>query len=113
MKNVVRIAAIAGMVLASAAQADDGDDNKFKLRNNSAASAIEFVTVLKNGKWSTNWLSTPIKPAQVRALTFKEGDDRCEIRTRITFSDGSKFDTPIDYCGIEEVIATDEKLYSK
>ena len=60
-----------------------------------------------------HWLTTPIKPAQKRALVFAEGDDRCEIRTRISFSDGSKFDTPVDYCGISEVIATDENLYSK
>ena len=114
MKLILSLAAVAAAALAcTPAMAQDGDDYRFVLVNSSAVSAIEFVTMRKNGSWSSNWLTTPIKPAQKRALVFAEGDDRCEIRTRISFSDGSKFDTPVDYCGISEVIATDENLYSK
>ena len=106
-------AAAASLFAATAASAQDNDDYRFTLVNSSAASAIEFVTMRKNGTWSANWLSSVIKPAGKRALVFNEGDDRCEIRTRITFSDGSKFDTLVDYCGVTEVIATDETLYSR
>ena len=113
MKTLIGLAFAASMLIAPAALAQDGDDYRFVLVNSSAASAIEFVTLRKNGTWSSNWLSSVIKPAGKRALVFNEGDDRCEIRTRITFSDGSKFDTKVNYCDVTEVIATDETLYSR
>jgi hypothetical protein len=113
MKMMMGLAAIAAAFACAPAAAQDGDDYRFELVNSSAASAIEFVTMRKNGTWSGNWLKTPIKPADKRAMVFAEGDDRCEIRTRISFSDGSKFDTPVDYCGVSKVIATDETLYSE
>ena len=113
MKPMLTIAALGAVLMGSSALAQDGDDYRFVLVNSSAVSAIEFVTMRKDGTWSRNWLSKPIKPAERQPLVFNEGDDRCEIRTRIGFSDGSTFDTPIDYCGISEVIATDETLYSK
>lgn len=112
-KLLLAAAAAACMFAATSASAQDGDDYRFTLVNSSAVSAIEFKTMRKNGTWSGNWLTTVIKPAGKRAMVFNEGDDRCEIRTSITFSDGSKFDTPVDYCGVTEVIATDEKLYSR
>jgi hypothetical protein len=113
MKTMFAIAAAAATLLVVPAIAQDGDDYRFTLVNHSAVSAIEFVTMRKDGRWSGNWLRTPIKPADKRPLVFAGGDDRCEIRTRITFSDGSKFDTPVDYCGVTQVIATDETLYSQ
>jgi len=114
MKTLFRLALGASLLLAGPAlSAQDDDDYRFTLVNSSAASVIEFVTMRKNGTWSNNWLSSVIKPAGKRPLVFAEGDDRCEIRTRISFSDGSKFDTVVDYCGISEVIATDETLYSR
>lgn len=113
MKLKLTVAALAAVIACTPAVAQDDDDYRFVLVNSSAASAIEFKTMRKDGKWTANWLRTPIKPADKRPLVFNEGDDRCEIRTRIGFSDGSHFDTPIDYCGITQVIATDEDLYSK
>lgn len=113
MKTMIRLALASALLVPAAASAQDKDDYRFTLVNSSAASAIEFATQRKNGTWSANWLRSPIKPAEKRALVFAEGDDRCEVTTRISFSDGSKFETPVDYCDISEVIATDETLYSK
>lgn len=113
MKLKLTLAALAAAIACAPAVAQDNDDYRFVLVNSSAASAIEFKTMRQDGTWSSNWLRTPIKPAEKRALVFNEGDDRCEVRTRIGFSDGSYFDTPVDYCGISQVIATDEDLYSK
>jgi hypothetical protein len=117
MKLKLTLAALAAAIAcapAAAQDAPDNDDWRFVLFNSSAVSAIEFRTVRKDGQWSGNWLKTPMKPAERRTMVFKdENDRRCEVRTHIGFSDGSEFDTPIDYCGITEVIATDEQLYSK
>jgi hypothetical protein len=111
MKHGVYFAAAGLLLGSSAAFASDGDDYAFKLLNVSKATATLFATEMPSGKWSRNWLSSPIGPGQSRALRFKAGDERCEVRTRVVFSDGSEFDTKIDYCGTETIKLTDDNLY--
>jgi hypothetical protein len=113
MKKLALLATAGALVLGSAASADDGDDNAFKLVNQSKVTATIMTTMLTSGQWSNNWLATPLSAGQTRAMRFKAGDDRCEIRTRVAFSDGSEFDTKVNYCGTESVILTDQNLYVK
>ena len=54
MKLILSLAAVAAAALAcTPAMAQDGDDYRFVLVNSSAVSAIEFVTMRKNGSWSS------------------------------------------------------------
>ena len=114
MNKLALLTAAGALLMSSAALADDGDDYAFKLVNQSKATATIMTTILVNGQWSSNWLSTPLSAGQTRALRFNSsGDTRCEIRTRVAFSDGSEFDTKVNYCGTESVILTDENLFVK
>ena len=114
MKFVLGAIACASMLLAPVALADDGDDMSFVLFNSSSVSAITFQTTRRDGTWSGNWLSSPMKAGERRKLTFSDaGDDRCTVKTRIQFSDGSKFETPVNYCKMSLVTATDTTLYSE
>jgi hypothetical protein len=105
--------ATAGSLAGSIARADDGDDNKFVLINKSTVDAIQFYTQRKDGTWSKDWLATPLKPGQSRPLHFFAGDARCEVKTRIVFSDTSEFNTPVDYCGTTNVVVTDKTLITQ
>jgi hypothetical protein len=114
MKMKMLLAALLTTTLAGApALAADGDDYTFKLVNKSSVDAIQFYTKLQNGKWSNDWLSTPVKPGASRQMTFKGGDTRCEVQTRVVFSDQSEFDTPVDYCKIDNVVVTDKELFTQ
>ncbi len=111
MKFVLGALACASMFLAPVALADDGDDAAFVLFNSSSVTAISFQTTRRDGSWSANWLSTPMKAGERRKLRFSDAsDDRCTVKTRIQFSDGSKFETPVNYCKMSLVTATDTTL---
>ncbi|MEJ7927755.1 hypothetical protein WG908_13445 [Sphingobium sp. AN641] len=111
---IATLFAAAAFGLSPAAHAaDDGDDNAFVLVNKSTVDAVQFFTMNKNGNWSNDWLKLPIKPGATRPLKFFAGDERCEIRTRIVFSDASEFDTAIDYCGIANVVVTDKTMFTQ
>jgi hypothetical protein len=115
MKKIAVMTAAGAMLIGSAALADDGDDYAFKLINQSKVTATILTTMRVNGQWSNNWLATPLSAGQTRALRFNasSGDTRCEIRTRVAFSDGSEFDTKVNYCGTESLVLTDQNLYVK
>ena len=115
MKSCAATAALCAALLiaAPAAQADDGDDNAFVLVNKSTVDAIQFFTKRKDGSWSKDWLKMPVKPATTRSLKFFEGDERCEVQTRIVFSDGSEFDSPVDYCGVTNLVVTDKNMFTQ
>ncbi|RYX80069.1 hypothetical protein EON83_30205 [bacterium] len=114
MKNIARIAAVAVLFACAPAGAQDGNDWKFQLVNRSGVAVSGFYTIKRDGKWSTNWIKTQIAPQRTFNMSFFDAkDERCEVRTRITFTDGSNFDTPVDYCGITKVIVNDETMYSE
>ncbi|WP_062731188.1 hypothetical protein [Sphingobium abikonense] len=115
MKSFAATAALCAALLiaAPAAQADDGDDNAFVLVNKSTVDAIQFFTKRKDGTWSKDWLKMPVKPATSRSLKFFEGDERCEVQTRIVFADASEFDSPVDYCGVTNLIVTDKNMFTQ
>lgn len=105
--------AAALLLTAPAAHADDGDDNAFVLVNKSTVDAIQFFTKRKNGTWSGDWLKLPVKPATTRALKFFEGDERCEVQTRVVFADASEFNSPVDYCGVTNLVVTDKNMFTQ
>ncbi|MEG8222989.1 hypothetical protein OSJ57_20590 [Sphingomonas sp. HH69] len=115
MKILTTSATLAAAMLlaAPAAHADDGDDNAFILVNKSSVDAIQFYTKRKNGTWSNDWLRLPIKPATTRALKFNEGDERCEVQTRIVFADASEFNSAVDYCGVTNLVVTDKNMFTQ
>jgi hypothetical protein len=114
MKTVACLAILGSLLTASAASANDGDDFTFKLINKSTEPAIQFYTIRKDGKWSGDWLKTPILPGQTRQMNFKDPTDtRCEVRTRVVFGDASEFDTSVDYCGTTAVVVTDKNLITQ
>lgn len=101
------------LIAAPAARADDGDDNAFVLVNKSTVDAIQFYTKRKDGSWSNDWLKMPVKPATTRALKFFAGDERCEVQTRIVFADASEFNSPVDYCGVTNLVVTDKSMFTQ
>ena len=113
MKTMTLVAFAAVLLAGTAASAADGDDNAFKLANKSTVPAIQFFTMLKSGKWSNDWLSTPLAAGATRAMHFNAGDDRCEIRTRVVFADQSEFDTPVNYCDVDNVVLTDKTIFTQ
>ncbi|QGP80038.1 hypothetical protein [Sphingobium sp. CAP-1] len=108
-------ALIAATCLAAPATAwaNDGDDNAFILINKSTVDAIQFYTKRKDGSWSNDWLKLPVKPGAQRALKFFAGDERCEVGTRVVFADGSEFNSPVDYCGVTNLVVTDKNMFTQ
>jgi hypothetical protein len=114
MTFIARIAATAALLAAAPAIAQDGDDWKFQFVNRSGTAVSAFYTIKADGKWSSNWIKTQIAPSRSFNMSFYDAkDERCEVRTRIVFTDGSEFDTPVDYCGITKVIVNDETMFSE
>ena len=103
-------AAAAGLLLMTTA-AMDNDDYAFDLFNHTQVAVTQLNTKLTNDQWSRNWLSTAVRPGESRPMRFNaSNDDRCEIRTRVTFQDGSYFDGTVDYCGKETLIVTEDEM---
>lgn len=114
MKTFARIAAAAVLFACTPALAQDGDDWKFQLVNHSDTPISGVYTIRRDGKWSGNWIKTLIAPTRFFNMTFKDpADTRCEVRTRIVFTDGSEYDTPVNYCDITKVIVNDETITSE
>ncbi|ETI65354.1 hypothetical protein C100_02490 [Sphingobium sp. C100] len=114
MKSLIAaVSAAMLLAIAPAAHAGDDDDNAFVLVNKSTVDAIQFYTKRKDGSWSNDWLKLPVKPGATRPLKFFAGDERCEVQTRVVFADASEFNSPVDYCGVTNLIVTDDKMFTQ
>ncbi|RYY24186.1 MAG: hypothetical protein EOP62_18005 [Sphingomonadales bacterium] len=114
MKTISRLAAAAILFACTPVMAQDNNDWKFQLVNHSGVAISAVYTIKRDGKWSSNWIKTLIAPTRTFNMSFYDTQDtRCEIRTRIVFTDGSEYDTPVDYCGITKVIVNDETITSQ
>lgn len=83
-------------LFATAAQASD---YKFDVINKGDTAAVEFRTQ-ENGEWSKNWIRDRINSGDKFNMDFNHNDGECEVRTQITFEDGSSFDAGVDYCKV-------------
>ena len=107
------VAAAAIVLASSGAAANDGDDYKFVLVNNSSVSVVAFQANGGDG-WSKNWLTLSVKPGQTKALAFSPNATKaCEVPTRVTFDDDSKFENPVDFCGVDRLVVTDKKMWTE
>ncbi|CCW19459.1 hypothetical protein EBBID32_38250 [Sphingobium indicum BiD32] len=41
------------------------------------------------------------------------GDERCEVQTRVVFADASEFNSPVDYCGVTNLVVTDKNMFTR
>ena len=92
-------AAVGALALAGAANAASW---KFKVYNKSNTAAIEFRTQ-EDGEWSSNWITERIEPGDYFDMDFGTDKGDCTVRTQIRFTDGSYFDTNVDYCKISNL----------
>jgi hypothetical protein len=97
----------ATVVFASAAVA--GEHWKFNVINKSAVAAIEFRTQ-ENGQWSSNWIKDRIEPGDKFDMDFGTDKGDCTVRTQIRFTDGTYFDSDVDYCKVSTLNIFDNKL---
>ena len=109
-----RVAAAAALVLGtSAATADDGDDYAFVLVNHSSV-AVDQFNGFAGGEWSDNWLSYQVAPGEQQALRFNsDATDACSVRTRVTFTDDSYFEQVVDFCGVEYLHVSDNRMWTE
>ena len=77
--------------------------------NKSETAAIEFRTQ-EDGEWSSNWIKDRIEPGDTFDMDFGTDKGDCEVRTQIRFTDGSYFDTDVDYCKVSTLYIHEHKL---
>jgi hypothetical protein len=99
-------AAVGALALAGAANAASW---KFKVYNKSNTAAIEFRTQ-EDGEWSSNWITERIEPGDYFDMDFGTDKGDCTVRTQIRFTDGSYFDTNVDYCKISNLYIYENRL---
>ena len=99
-------AAVGALALAGAANAASW---KFKVYNKSNTAAIEFRTQ-EDGEWSSNWITERIEPGDYFDMDFGNDKGDCTVRTQIRFTDGSYFDTNVDYCKISNLYIYENRL---
>ncbi len=96
-----RLAAAAALALIAASPAL-AKSWKFELVNRSAASVTTFKT-REAGAWSQNWLDENVAPGETFDMDFGTDEGNCTVRTRIEFSDGTYFDSNINYCEANKI----------
>jgi hypothetical protein len=96
-----------GLFLATSSQA--GEHWKFKVINKSNTAALEFRTQ-EEGEWSKNWISDRIEPGDTFNMDFGTTEGDCTVRTQIRFTDGTYYDTPVDYCKVSNLYIYEHQL---
>lgn len=93
------------ILAATPSLARDGDPYTFEVVNGTTAEATGIYLMMRNGQYSRNILTTRLPTPGVRMFRFPNNDDdRCEIRLKVTFSDGDVFEQVIDFCAIDGVL---------
>jgi len=41
------------------------------------------------------------------------GDERCKVQTRVVFADARAFTSPVDYCGVTNLVVTDRNMFTE
>lgn len=110
-----KLAAMAGMIATgTAAMAQDGNDWAVQFVNGSTYTVTAIHTQRTDGQWSANWVRTPIRPSQRVAMNFADPNDtRCQVLTRVTFSNEEYFQEQVDYCAKDYLVVTDEAMSSR
>jgi len=99
----------AGALALAAVPAHAGNHWKFNVVNKSETAAIEFRTQ-EDGEWSSNWIKDRIEPGDTFDMDFGTDKGDCAVRTQIRFTDGSYFDTDVDYCKVSTLYIHEHKL---
>jgi hypothetical protein len=110
MRHLFAVAAGAAILLAGATTpAAAAGHWKFDLHNNSAAKVLTFKTQ-EDGEWSENWLPENVDPGETYEMDFGTDEGDCEVRTRISFSDGTYVDANIDYCHASNIYVRNDDV---
>ena len=97
----------ASMLLCAPASA--GSHWKFTVVNKSNTPAIEFRTQ-EDGEWSSNWIKDRVEPGDTFDMDFGTDKGDCEVQTEIRFTDGTSFNTPVDYCKVSTLYLYEDKM---
>src|SRR5581483_5936275 len=103
----IAAAVVIGASAVSTAQA--AEHWKFKVINKSRTAANEFRTK-EEGEWSKNWISDRSEPGDTFNMDFGSEEGDCTVRTQIHFTDGTYFDTPVDYCKVSVLYIYEHEL---
>jgi hypothetical protein len=82
---------------------------RFGVVNKSNVAAVEFRT-RENGQWSPNWIKDRMEPGDRFDMDFGAARTECTVRTEIRFTDGTFFDTDVDYCKVSTLYIYDDRL---
>jgi hypothetical protein len=82
---------------------------KFGVTNKASYVVTDFRTE-ENGEWSDNWLDSPIKPGEEFEMDFGTDEGECNVRTQVTFADGSYFDYNVDYCKVSHLNVYNDEI---
>src|SRR5690349_3600462 len=109
--SVIKSLVIGGAVIAAVALSGAASAKEwvFHVVNKSDHAVIEFRT-REEGEWSRNWIRDRIEPGATFEMDFGTSEGDCTIRTQITFTDGSKFDTDVDYCKVSTLYLYEDKM---
>ncbi|MCW1932116.1 hypothetical protein [Pararhodobacter zhoushanensis] len=97
-------AAFVALAAPSVAQDLHADDTSFNLFNDTARGVDSFAVMMPAGGYSNNWLAQRMVPGTGLTLQFPfDMGGQCDLKTRITYEDGSIQELIVTYCGTAAV----------
>jgi len=82
------------------AQTLHSDDTSFNLFNDTARGVESFAVMMPSRGYSANWLRERLVPGTGLTLQFPFAmAGLCDLKTRITYEDGSVQELIVTYCG--------------
>jgi len=81
----------------------------FKLHNESNHAIKSFQTDDgKGSKYGKNWLSSNLKPGQVRGMRFNKWEGPCEVNFKVISVDGFVHEYSADFCTTTDLYIDDQ-----
>lgn len=103
MKLFLGLAA-AACLFASSAAARDGDPFTLEITNTTTAQVTGVYVLQTNNAWSANALRNRVPTPGSVIIRFAPTDPRCEVKLRITFSDGDVYEEMVDLCSNDGIL---------
>ena len=105
------LGAAAFLALAAApalAQDLHGDDTRFNLFNDTSRGVEAFSVMMPWGQFSGTWLESRLAPGTGLTLQFPfDPEGQCDLKTRVSYQDGSVLDLLVTYCGLAAIFLED------